>query len=196
MNKIVFILVNIVFFTTSCENDDNVNVIDQINIVAQGDCMEADIDGLIASLCILDTSGNPKTTLDQNENFIIALTFQNETGENIKIKKEYLNGGSVMVVKGADDGNNYGKPYTSVWCTFDGNPYMEAMIDDNYLVSSPWVIQNEIPIRGDICKTESNEYLSQGNYYVEVSLDFTLEKGEKTFKVSGESNLILEFSVQ
>lgn len=196
MNKLIFVVFNIVFLIVACDNDDNRNVIDQINIVAEGNCMEADIDGLMASLCILDTSGNPKNTLDQNENFIIALTFRNQTGENIKIKKEYLNGESVMVVKGADDGNNYGKPYTSVWCTFDSNPYMEAEIGDNYVVSSPWVLQNDIPIRGAICKTESNEYLSQGNYYVEVSLDFTLEKGEETFLVRGENNLILEFAVK
>ncbi len=195
MNKTFLIVLNILFFTTACENEDGQNTIYQVNIAAQGACMEAEMEGLTASLCVLDTNGISKTEFAQNENFSIALTFQNNIGENIKIKNEYLNGESVMIVEGVADGLNHGKPYTSVSCEFVGNPNMEIPPGGSYVVSSPWVLQEGIRTIGLVCKGESNEYLAVGSYRVIVSLDFIMEMGDKTISVEGGNELGLGFDI-
>ncbi len=195
MNKFYIIGFNILLFATACEEDDNISTLDEISIVAQGDCMAASISELDAVLCITDMEGNAKTSFGLNENFIVSLTFQNNSGELVKIDELYLANEGVMTVMGADNGENFGKPFTSVACQFDGNPYIEVASGETYVVSSPWVLQEGIIITGPICKAESNEYLAVGSYRVVVSLDFIMEMGSESITVEGDHELSVEFDI-
>ena len=195
MCGLLLTVLNIIFFASACENEDERVTIEQINFATSGNCMNAEMDGLTASLCVLDISGNPKVEIDKGENFIIALSFTNDTEEVIKIRNEYLRGNSVMEVFGSDDGKSHGKPYTSVWCTADLNAYMTMEPGETYVVSSPWVLQEGINPTGPICKAESNEDLLQGGYQVEVNLEMEFEKNGETTNVESDNKLILNFNV-
>jgi hypothetical protein len=111
MNKFYIIGFNILLFATACKEDDNISTLDEISIVAQGDCMAANTSELEAILCITDMEGNAKTSFGLNQNFIVSLTFQNYSGELVKIKEEYIANVDVMTVIGANNGENFGKPF-------------------------------------------------------------------------------------
>lgn len=195
MRGLFLIVLNIIFFVSACDNEDEPATIEQINFGANGNCMNAEMDGLTASLCVLDQLGNPIAEINQGENFIVSLSFTNDTDDIIKIKKEYLRGNSVMELFGVDDRTSYGKPYTSVWCAFVNDPYMTMEPGETYVISSPWRIQDGINPIGPICKAESNENLLKGNYQVEVRLQLTIEKGGETIEINSDNNLILNFNV-
>lgn len=195
MNKFIFLAINCIFLATACEDDDALTILDDVSIVAQNDCMVGSISDLNAILCITDTKGNSKTSFEKNENFIISLSFQNNSGELVKIKEEYLANEGVLTVMGADNGQNFGKPYTSAGCQFDGNPFMEVPSGETYVVSSPWVLEEGVPIIGPICKSESNEYLDTGSYRVLVSLELVVEMGNETISVEGGNELSLDFDI-
>jgi len=194
MNKFILLAINLLLLTTACETDD-ATVLSDVNILAQNDCTVASLSGLRATLCITDVEGNPKMSFDENENFIISLSFFNDSGELVKIKEEYLADEEVMSVNGVNTSEDFGKPFNSVSCQFDGNPYMEIPSGETYAISSPWILEEGITIIGPICKSESNEYLVTGSYRVVVSLDFIMEKGNETISVEGGNELSLEFDV-
>ncbi|NAS13575.1 hypothetical protein [Poritiphilus flavus] len=194
MNKVLFLVLNLLFLATACD-DDPTTTLQDVNIVAQGDCTVATMSGLSATLCITDVAGNPQDLFDQNENFIISLTFQNDSAELVKIKEEYLANEGVLTVMSNESDESFGKPFTSASCQFDGNPYMEIPPGESYVVSSPWVLQEGVSIIGPICKSNSNEYLATGSYRVVVTLDFVMEMGGESINVEGGNALSIEFNI-
>jgi hypothetical protein len=72
---------------------------------------------------------------------------------------------------------------------------MEVASGETYVVSSPWVLQEEIFTKGPVCKAESNEYLAVGSYRVVVSLDFIMEMGSESITVEGDHELGVEFDI-
>lgn len=196
MNRFILLAINFIFLASACEVDDSITILKEVDVVAQDGCMVASLSELNAILCITDIEGNTKTSFAQDENFIISLSFENNSGEHVKIPEEYLANDGVLAVMGSENGQNFGKPFTSASCQFDGNPYMEVPSGETYVVSSPWVLQEGVPIIGPICKSESNTYLPSGSYRVLVVLDFIMEKGNETISVQGDNELSLSFAIQ
>ena len=110
---------------SACDNENE--DIEGLNLMPQGECMVSSIEGLTMKFCLLDSDGNPKTTFKENENIIFMLTFSNESRDTIVVAENLIDQDFFKVI-GESSNNDYGKPYTGVWCEFVNAP-KEIRID-------------------------------------------------------------------
>jgi len=76
---------------------------------------------------------------------------------------------------------DYGKPWTGVWCEYNGMPQEIKLYPSNdYQLTCPWQLTEKNSPTYPLCMGESKIPLIKGDYYTNIELDFQyLVKGRK-----------------
>ncbi len=193
--KTYLFLLSVLILNVSCESEGQ--SLEKVNIIAQGDCIIGNVEGLVMEFCIFDIEGNSRTVFNENENFIISLVLKNLSQETMVIDQNLIDANFFRVINVVDN-EDFGTPYTAVWCQYSLAPReLQLEPGTSLTLNSPWVLdfEKEVFPTAPLCKSENNEFLNKGVYSTGFDTAFTIKKGERTIQLSGQSEISILLTI-
>jgi hypothetical protein len=171
LKQIVFICLLIVV-TGGCQKEQDPTVLWEIASDSKTSVIQKEVEGIEFRFCLLDEQGEPATVFNQEEYFSFSFSFKNQMQEMIIVTTEFITSDFFRVYQSETD-TDMGKPWTGVWCNYDGRPHeIELQAPARKQLNAPWVLTDNNQPDYPLCMSESKEYLPVGEYYTKFELDF------------------------
>lgn len=186
----------IVMGMTRCEDrSESETLILEISPDNGQTAIRKDVDGIVFNFCLLNEEGKSATIFEKKENIIFSFLIENNLGCDISVPTNFIDSTFYRVYRQIDNAD-MGKPWTGLWCEYSmANKKVEIASSETYSFVCPWILTKDHQPDYPICMSESKDYLSSGNYYTIICLDFQYfqESEQKTI-----NNMIfkINFKVQ
>lgn len=179
--KISFVLLILCFLGAGCEKEDE--LFWEISPDSKTAVIQKEVDGIEFKFCLLNEQGEPATVFNEGENFIFSFSFKNKMQDPIVVTTEFISSNFYRVYRSIDK-TDMGKPWTGIWCNYDGTLHEINLAPSNVRqLNCPWVLTDDKAPEYPLCMSESKEYLAKGKYETFFDLNFH-------YTISGKKKII------
>ncbi len=184
--KISAFILLLALVVAGCEKDDE--QILEISPASKTAVIQKEVDGIEFKFCLLNEKGEPATVFKEGENFTFFFSFKNNLADSIIVSPEFINNDFFRVFK-LNENNllDTGKPWTGVWCYYSGEPH-EFIVQSSKTKSlqCPWVLSATNMPDYPLCISESKDYLSKGEFFTTLSLNFSYSFDDKLITIKNK----------
>jgi hypothetical protein len=146
------------------------------------------------SLQVLTEQGQPATVVTQGQNIIFRFQLSNNSDHEIFLPNPLFDPATFLTVSNRA-GVLFGKPYTNIFCTFQGGTPLAA--GKTITLSIPWVEAVAYPMTAHFCRHATTSYLPVGQYQTHFATAFTWNESNSstTFSIS-QTSAVQEFNCE
>jgi|WetSurMetagenome_2_1015567.scaffolds.fasta_scaffold33773_2 hypothetical protein len=179
-SKIILIALLLFFAGASCKKRSEPISLLEIKPNSENTIIQYNENQIDFKFCLLNEDNQATTILNEGENFTFSFCFRNISQDTITVTTEFINANFFRVFL-TENNIDYGKPWTGVWCEYNGMPQEIKLYPSNdYQLTCPWQLTEKNSPTYPLCMGESKIPLIKGDYYTNIELDFQyLVKGRK-----------------
>lgn len=170
--------------TGGCQKEQDATLLWEITSDSKTSVIQKIVGGIEFRFCLLNEQGEPATVFNEGENISFSFSFKNQMQDMIIVTTEFITSDFYRVYQSKTD-IDMGKPWTGVWCNYDGRPHeIELKPSAGKQLNCPWALtDNNIPDY-PLCMNYSKEFLLRGDYYTQFELDFHFTQNETNYIIN------------
>lgn len=166
---LLLIVLGVTIIGAGCQKE---NDIFEIQIGDKSAVIQKEVNGIEFKFCLLNEQGEPATVFNEGENFSFLFSITNKSGKKLYLDNSFFDKNFCNVHN--TKGNDFGKPYETVFIYSIGQAAMPLSLDSTYTLSVPWKDDRESwSSLYYSFKGLSKDLLPSGKYFTEFSHQFS-----------------------
>lgn len=168
-------------------------------LVASAGCEKADIPAtaITCSLDLLNEQGQPATVFAQGQNIVFRFQMTNPSDQDIVLNNPPFDVTNFLEVNRLTSGEGsgaLGKPYTNIFCTFQGGVVILAHTTTTLAI--PWVEIPAYPTSSFFCGHAQTSHLPVGRYRTSFTTPLTILHVDQPDEVTASKTYMVDFEVR